>query len=180
MRFTAVLLWPVKALRMRMIRRRFTCARPRRCCRNFPIWVSEKAHEVVITNTDEDCRACVRRFLRCGRINVRLLSSTPTRLCVIFVMRRRTCIYGENLPTIVEERLERELNSIISNGFAVMYIIAQKLVWKSNAGRLSGRFTRIGRFVLCCDDVRYHGGQSAKPALLSVRTVITVILILRK
>ena len=39
-------------------------------------------------------------------------------------------MYGEELPTIVEERLKKELNSIITNGFAVMYIIAQKLVWK--------------------------------------------------
>ena len=41
-------------------------------------------------------------------------------------------LYGENLPEIVELRLKKELDSIISNGFSVMYIIAQKLVWKSN------------------------------------------------
>jgi len=41
-------------------------------------------------------------------------------------------MYGEILPEIVEERLERELNSIISNGYSIMYIIAQKLVAKSN------------------------------------------------
>lgn len=54
-------------------------------------------------------------------------------------------IYGENLPDILEARIEKELKSIIDNGFAVIYLISHKLVKKSlDDGYLVGSRGSVG------------------------------------
>ena len=105
---------------------------------------SDKAREVVVDNTNliadmVDSIDPVRPD-KCPPV-IENSDQTLTDICY----RRAHEIYGEVLPDIVEKRLEKELNSIISNGFAVMYIIAQKLVWKSvEDGYLVGSRGSVG------------------------------------
>ncbi|MDO5088177.1 MAG: PolC-type DNA polymerase III [Leptotrichiaceae bacterium] len=58
-------------------------------------------------------------------------------------------LYGEKLPDFLNERIEKELNSIIGNGFAVLYLIAQKLVKKSlDNGYLVGSRGSVGSSIV--------------------------------
>ena len=105
---------------------------------------SEKAYEVVIRNTnliaDMIEKISPVRPDKCPPV----IENSDQMLRDICYNKAHS-MYGDPLPEIVHERLERELNSIIGNGFAVMYIIAQKLVWKSVAdGYLVGSRGSVG------------------------------------
>ncbi len=105
---------------------------------------TDKAYEVVVTNTNLIADMCEKitpvRPDKCPPV---IEDSDKTLRTICYNKAHE--MYGDPLPPIVEERLERELNSIIGNGYAVMYIIAQKLVWKSvEDGYLVGSRGSVG------------------------------------
>ncbi len=112
--------------------------------KEFEYLGSEKAEEVVITNPNKIADMCEKiapvRPDKCPPV----IENSDQMLRDICYTKAHS-MYGDELPPIVKERLDRELNSIISNGYAVMYIIAQKLVWKSNEdGYLVGSRGSVG------------------------------------
>ena len=91
----------------------------------------EKAYEVVVTNTNKVSDMCERISpISPEKCPPHIEGCEETIKNIAFDKAHE--LYGDPLPDIVQERLDKELNSIIKNGFSVMYIIAQKLVWKSN------------------------------------------------
>ncbi|MBM7701901.1 PolC-type DNA polymerase III [Metabacillus iocasae] len=110
----------------------------------FSFLGAEKAKEIVVTNTQkvaemiEDVKP-IKDDLYTPKIEgadeeMREMSYTMAR-----------SIYGDELPEIVEARLEKELKSIIGHGFAVIYLISHKLVKKSlDDGYLVGSRGSVG------------------------------------
>ena len=99
--------------------------------KEFEYLGEEKAYEVVVTNTNKVSDMC-------DRIDPISPEKCPPHIpgceedIKNIAYKKAHELYGDPLPEIVQTRLDKELNSIISNGYSVMYIIAQRLVWKSN------------------------------------------------
>ena len=91
----------------------------------------EKAYEVVVTNTNKISDICEQIApISQEKCPPHIPGCEQTIKDIAY--KKAHQLYGEILPDEVQTRLDKELDSIIKNGFSVMYIIAQKLVWKSN------------------------------------------------
>lgn len=99
--------------------------------KEFEYLGEEKAYEVVVTNTNKIADMCEKISpISPEKCPPHIDGCEQTIKDIAFDKAHK--LYGDPLPELVQERLDKELNSIIKNGFSVMYIIAQKLVWKSN------------------------------------------------
>ena len=91
----------------------------------------EKAYEVVVTNTNYVSDLCEEISPISPEKCPPVLENAERDIQDICTNKAKE-LYGAPLPQVVQDRLKRELDSIIKNGFSTLYIIAQRLVKKSN------------------------------------------------
>ncbi|HDF0195120.1 TPA: PolC-type DNA polymerase III [Staphylococcus aureus] len=104
----------------------------------------EKAHEIVVKNTNELADRIERVVPIKDELYTPRMEGANEEIRELSYANARK-LYGEDLPQIVIDRLEKELKSIIGNGFAVIYLISQRLVKKSlDDGYLVGSRGSVG------------------------------------
>ncbi|MFC0558569.1 PolC-type DNA polymerase III [Halalkalibacter alkalisediminis] len=96
----------------------------------FSFLGEEKAKEVVVTNTQKVANLIEEIHPIPDQLYTPKIEGADEEVREMSYKRARS-IYGEELPEIVEARIEKELKSIIGHGFAVIYLISHKLVKKS-------------------------------------------------
>ncbi|RKQ37516.1 PolC-type DNA polymerase III [Oceanobacillus halophilus] len=110
----------------------------------FSFLGEQKAKEIVVKNTNE----IVEQIDEIAPVKDGLFTPTidgAEQEIRDLSYNRAMSIYGDPVPKIVSDRLEKELDSIIGNGFAVIYLISQKLVKKSlEDGYLVGSRGSVG------------------------------------
>lgn len=105
---------------------------------------AEEAYRVVVSNSRElASRVEVIEPLRSGKFPPKIENSEEILKEACYTTARN--IYGDELPKEIENRLNEELDSIIGNGYAVMYVSAKMVVEKSlEDGYLVGSRGSVG------------------------------------
>ncbi|MFA5602135.1 MAG: PolC-type DNA polymerase III [Bacilli bacterium] len=98
---------------------------------DFNFLEEEKAFEIVVTNPNKVANMIEEIQVIKDKLYTPIIENSD-KLTKEMVWKKAHEKYGEKLPFLIEERLEKELSGVINNGYSVLYLIAQKLVKKSN------------------------------------------------